>query len=84
VVVWHPRTVGMVRAGRADEMRSDPRRYPLYTCAVACSCRAAPAWEGRVYDPAKMLRVEDGVPLRDQLPDLVEWCEQWNRAEALF
>ena len=46
--------------------------------------RLATAWEGRVYDPAKMLRVEDGVPLRDQLPDLVEWCEQWNRAEALF
>lgn len=68
IVVWHPRTVADMKAGRFQRGRS-------YTCSKACTCEAGNKyrWLG-MFNADWMLEVKPWQPNEDQEADLAAFA----------
>jgi hypothetical protein len=61
VIVVDPKTVCEIQAGRGADMVAEPAKYPFYTAAVGCTCRATipSQWRGMIYEPGRFFATSD-------------------------
>lgn len=82
VTVFHPESVREARdPERAAAMIA--RTFPVYTCAVACTCRAgrehADATKTKLFNPSRMLVSPNRLHWGEQIEKLIAWANRPER-----